>query len=179
MCTPIGSIFSIKQTVILLDSLSLTTSSSSSSHPNTDSSTRIWPIRLTDIPLVAITSSSSSLNTAPPPVPPMVYAGLIITGYPRSRAIFLASSTEYASSLFGIGTPSLFIVFLNASLSSPLSIASACTPMILQPNFLSTPFFANSLDRLSPVWPPRFGKRASGLSFSIIEVSLSTLSGSI
>ena len=40
VCTPIGSIFSIKHTVIILFLESRTTSSSSSSHPRMDSSTR-------------------------------------------------------------------------------------------------------------------------------------------
>ena len=43
VCTPRGSMFSIKHTVIILPVASLTTSSSSSSQPSTDSSTRTCP----------------------------------------------------------------------------------------------------------------------------------------
>ncbi len=72
VCTPMGSMFSIKHTVIMLFSLSRTTSSSSSSQPITDFSIRIWPIRLAVMPRAAVNFNSSSLKTVPPPVPPMV-----------------------------------------------------------------------------------------------------------
>ncbi len=43
VCTPIGSRFSIEQTMTALSARSLITSSSNSFHPTTDSSTRISP----------------------------------------------------------------------------------------------------------------------------------------
>ena len=70
--TPIASTFSMKHTVIIWFLASRTTSSSSSSHPRTDSSTRICPMRLAAIPRLATARSSSTLYTSPPPVPPMV-----------------------------------------------------------------------------------------------------------
>ena len=72
VCTPRGSIFSIKQTVIMLLSASRTTSSSNSSHPSIDSSTRTCPTRLACSPLAHTTRSSSLLYTRPPPAPPIV-----------------------------------------------------------------------------------------------------------
>ena len=50
VCTPMASTFSMKQTVIIWFLASRTTSSSSSSQPRTDSSTRIWPTRLAGEP---------------------------------------------------------------------------------------------------------------------------------
>ena len=44
VCTPIGSRFSIEQTITTLSAWSRTTSSSNSSQPRTDSSTSTWPI---------------------------------------------------------------------------------------------------------------------------------------
>lgn len=48
--------------------------------------------------------------------------------------------------------------------SSPRSIASRLRPRTLTPNRSSTPERASSELRLSPGWPPRFGRRASGRS---------------
>ena len=61
VCTPMASTFSMKQTVIIWFLASRTTSSSSSSQPRTDSSTRICPIRLAAMPRLATTRSSSTL----------------------------------------------------------------------------------------------------------------------
>ena len=44
MWTPIGSMFSIEQTITTLSAWSRMTSSSNSPQPSTDSSIRIWPI---------------------------------------------------------------------------------------------------------------------------------------
>ena len=90
-----------------------------------------------------------------------------------------ASSTECDGSESAIGIPSLFIVFLNSMRSSPLSIASAFTPMISTPYFFNIPCLCSDEQRLSAVCPPRFGRIPSGRSFSIIVVKLSTVSGSI
>ena len=54
------------------------------------------------------------------------------------------------------------------SRSSALSMASLKAPISSTLYFFNTPSFANVSAVLSPVWPPMVGKRASGLSFSII-----------
>ena len=61
VCTPMASTFSMKQTVIFFPFASRTTSSSSSSHPSTDSSTRTWCTRLAESPRVTMVSNSSRL----------------------------------------------------------------------------------------------------------------------
>ena len=129
VCTPIASMFSIKQTVIFWPLWSLTTSSSSSSHPSTDSSTNTWFIILAARPLATINLSSSTLYAMPPPVPPIVYAGLNTTGYLSISAIFSASSTDWHGSDFAIPTPIFSMAFLKAIRSSPRSIASIFTPI--------------------------------------------------
>ncbi len=58
---PMGSTFSMKQTVIIWFLASRITSSSNSSQPITDSSTRICPIRLAVIPRLATACNSSVL----------------------------------------------------------------------------------------------------------------------
>ena len=59
--TPMASTFSMKQTVIFCPFASRTTSSSSSSQPRTDSSTRIWLTGLIESPRFAIVWNSSML----------------------------------------------------------------------------------------------------------------------
>ena len=59
VCTPRGSMFSMKQTVIMLPSLSRTTSSSSSSQPSTHSSTSTWPTSEACSPRAHTVASSS------------------------------------------------------------------------------------------------------------------------
>jgi len=70
--TPTASTFSMKHTVISWSLASRTTSSSSSSQPRIDSSTRIWPIGDACRPRNAIVRNSSTSWTKPPPVPPIV-----------------------------------------------------------------------------------------------------------
>ena len=94
VCTPMGSMFSMKHTVIILPLASRTTSSSSSSQPSTLSSTRTSCTGEAARPRATTVRSSSMLYTSPPPVPPMVYAGRSTQGYPSSSAMATASSTE-------------------------------------------------------------------------------------
>ena len=80
VCTPRGSMFSMKHTVIMLFLASRTTSNSSSSQPRIDSSTSTCPTKEACKPLAQTVFSSSLLYTSPPPAPPMVYAGRSTTG---------------------------------------------------------------------------------------------------
>ena len=81
--------------------------------------------------------------------------------------------------LLGVSMPSLAIVSLNTSRSSPRSMASRFTPITFTPYLSRMPFFARLVERLRPVCPPRFGKMASGLSFAMICSRRSSLSGSM
>ena len=83
------------QTVIQLPKESLITSYSISFHPLTLFSKRTCPIVLNCNPDVNVSINSSSLLAIPPPVPPRVYAGLTITGYP----IFLAKAIPASKSV--------------------------------------------------------------------------------
>ena len=82
-------------------------------------------------------------------------------------------------SLRGTSIPRRCMVLLNSWRSSPRLMASTFTPITFTPYFSSTPSLASSEERLSPVCPPRFGSKASGLSFSMISVSVATLRGSM
>ena len=61
VCTPIGSTFSIEQTMMQLSALSRTTSISYSFQPSRLSSTRIWPTGEASMPERAMISNSSRL----------------------------------------------------------------------------------------------------------------------
>ena len=91
--TPTGSKFSMEQTVMTLPLLSRITSNSISFQPAMLFSTRIWVIGESARPFAATSMSSSRLSTIPPPVPPSVNAGRMITGYVISSANSSASST--------------------------------------------------------------------------------------
>ena len=75
--------------------------------------------------------------------------------------------------------PSSFIVFLKAMRSSPRSMASTWTPITFTPNLSRMPSLCSAEVRLSADCPPRLGRMASGRSFSMIRVIISTVSGSM
>ena len=89
---PIGSKFSMEQTMTTLSARSRITSSSNSFQPRTDSSMEIWPIIERSRPSFAIRSNSSALYATPPPVPPSVKLGRMTTGKPIVCAMSRASS---------------------------------------------------------------------------------------
>ena len=148
---PAGSRFSIEQMIIQLSLESRMTSISISFQPATDFSTSTCPIALFSMPIFTCSLSSESLEAKPPPVPPSVYAGLIMTGYPASSTKALASSYDVAMQLPGIGSPISCIRSLNASRSSALWMLSLFTPRSLTPYFWNTPLASSSMPRLSPV----------------------------
>ena len=80
--TPIGSTFSIEQTMTTLSARSRITSSSNSPQPSTDSSISTWPIGDAARPWATIRSNSASSRAMPPPRPPSVNAGRMISGRP-------------------------------------------------------------------------------------------------
>jgi hypothetical protein len=70
--TPIGSRFSIEQTITTLSLPSRITSSSNSPHPSNDSSSSTWPMGEAVIPRAAASRNSSGVRATPPPQPPSV-----------------------------------------------------------------------------------------------------------
>ena len=78
--TPIGSRFSIEQTITTLSFLSRITSSSNSSQPRIDSSTSTWPTGDSRSPASTWRRSSGSVSAKPPPWPPSVNAGRTTAG---------------------------------------------------------------------------------------------------
>jgi len=90
VCTPIGSRFSIEQTITTLSTRSRTTSSSNSSQPRTDSSTSTCEIGDSANPRSTCRASCSTVSAKPPPWPPRVNAGRTTAG----SATPARSSTE-------------------------------------------------------------------------------------
>ena len=79
---PIGSKFSIEQTIMQLSSQSLTTSISYSFQPIRDSSINNSFVGDSSNPFSQIALNSLMLYAIPPPVPPIVKDGLIMHGNP-------------------------------------------------------------------------------------------------
>ena len=176
VCTPMGSRFSMEQTMTALPALSRMTSISYSFQPIRDSSIKTSLLSEASKPAPAISKSSFSSWAMPPPVPPRVKAGLIIKGQvPISLATAFTSSRSWAQPLFGMSRSSSCMAFLKRSLSSARSMALSSAPIISTLYFFRTPDLANSMARFRAVWPPSVGNKASGLSFSMI---FSTYSGS-
>ncbi len=124
VCTPIGSTFSIEQTITTLSLWSRMTSSSNSPQPSTDWSSRTWPIGEAARPRATIRRYSSSVRATPPPRPPSVNAGRTMHGRPMSPIAPIASSTDVAMALRGIFRPAASIVWRKRSRSSARAIAS-------------------------------------------------------
>ena len=167
------------QTTIAVSLLSRITSYSISLYPAIDFSNKHWVTGEYLSPFVTISSNSSSLWQIPPPVPPIVNAGLTITGYPIFSTNLRASSKLWIISDSGTGSPSSFIKSLNNSLSSACFIDSSLVPRSSTPHSLKTPDSCNSTAKFSPTCPPRVGSNASGRSFLIIFDTNSTVNGSI
>ena len=166
--TPMGSRFSMLQMITTLSFRSRITSSSYSFQPRSDCSTRTWFVRDALRPAETIVLSSSMLYAIPPPVPPSVKAGRMITGKPRmiSSWIWRASSSVSAVPEAAIPRPRRSIACLNSSRSSATLIASSFAPISSIPSSSRIPFSARSLARFRAVWPPIVGSSASGCSRS-------------
>ena len=87
VCTPMGSKFSMEQTMTTLSLRSRITSSSYSFQPAIDSSIRISEIMLASSPRAAISSNRAGSVTTPPPVPPRVNEGRMMSGKPMLSAM--------------------------------------------------------------------------------------------
>ena len=179
VCIPIGSIFSIEQTTIILFALSRITSSSNSFQPSKDSSTKISVIGLAIKPFFTNSLNSSMLYATDPPVPPRVNEGLIITGNSIVPINVKASFQSCTNPPFAVSIPTSFITVLKRSRSSAFSIASTWAPISWTLNFFNILSLWRSIVRFKAVCPPTVGKIASGFSFSIIAITYSNVMGSI
>ena len=94
-------------------------------------------------------------------------------------AIFLACGRLVMVTLGGSGSPMSSSICLNSSRSSAILMVSMEVPRVFTLYFSNTPASAKSTARLSPVWPPRVGSRPSGRSFSMMRLTISTVSGSM
>ena len=131
--TPIGSTFSIEQTITTLSAPSRITSSSNSPQPITDSSISTWPIGDAARPPSTIRAKSSSVRAIPPPRPPSVNAGRTISGSPKASSAARASARLVAIVLRAVRRPAACIVWSNSSRSSARQIASYVAPISSTP----------------------------------------------
>ncbi len=90
----------------------------------------------------------------------------------------MASSSEWAKPDGGTDRPISSMAALKRSRSSAVAMASGLAPMTSTPLASSTPRSDRAMVRLSAVWPPRVGSRASGRSRSMMAVSTSGSRGS-
>jgi hypothetical protein len=124
VCTPIGSTFSIEQTITTLSAWSRITSSSNSPQPITDSSTSTWPIGLAARPSPTTSLNSAFVRAMPPPAPPIVNPGRTIAGSPTLSSARSASRIDLTAALRGTRRPARSIVARNRSRSSARRMAS-------------------------------------------------------
>ncbi len=163
-----------------LPALSRITSISNSFHPMRDSSINTSWLSEASRPRPTISRNSSASCAMPPPVPPSVKPGRIMSGHePIFAAISCASSSECALPDFGISSPRSAIVALNRLRSSARAIASASAPIISTPHSSRMPERFSSIARLRAVCPPRVGRMAYGLSLRIMAETESTVRGSM
>ena len=178
VCTPIGSRFSMEQTITTLSAVSRITSSSYSFQPMIDSSRSTSVVGLAARPDPAMRRRSFSSYAIPEPVPPMVKLGRTTMGQPRSADASKHSSRVWQTTERATSPPSSSTMCLNDSRFSPRLIASMLAPISSTPYFSSTPAASSAIAVLSAVWPPRVASSASGRSFSITFSTNSAVIGS-
>ena len=176
---PTGSTFSMEHIVMMLPAPSRMTSNSISFQPATLCSTRTWCIGEARRPFSQISRSSSRVPAMPPPVPPSVNAGRMMSGRPTSSANAMALSTSVTTVEGMTGWPMAIIVSLNICLSSALSIVSGSAPSRRTCILSRKPSFASCIESVRPFCPPSVLSRLSGRSFSMMRRSTGRLSGSM
>mmetsp|Transcript_23837 Transcript_23837/g.81264 ORF Transcript_23837/g.81264 Transcript_23837/m.81264 type:complete len:298 (-) Transcript_23837:292-1185(-) len=177
VCTPMGSMFSMEHTMTTLSARSRITSSSYSFQPSRLFSTSTWLVVLAVSPFSMMALYSSMLYAMPPPVPPSVNAGRMMSGKSILSATASASSMVSHVSLDGVLRPIFCIASLNSWRSSALLMGPSLAPMSSMPRRSSVPSSARALARFSAVWPPMVGRTASGASFSSIFATSSGVMG--
>ena len=176
---PIGSTFSIEQTMMQLSLLSRTTSISYSFQPSTDSSISTSVVGEASRPPATMCSNSSLLYAMPPPVPPRVKLGRITAGRPVSASPARASSIVCAMVDRGDSIPISDIASRNFNRSSARSITSALAPISSTPHRFNAPEASSFIAAFSAVCPPIVGRMASGRSLAMIFSTISGVIGSI
>ena len=179
VCTPIGSTFSIEQTMTPLSSPSRITSSSNSFQPAMDSSIRISETGEISSARMASAASSSWFAANPLPPPPIVNEARTINGNPSSSPSPWASSRVWAMPARGTSRPAFTMASLNPLRSSARWIASRDAPISCTPSRSRSPDSASATATFSAVWPPRVGSSASGRSRSRIASTDAGVSGSM
>ena len=166
VCTPIGSRFSIEQTMTTLSSRSRMTSSSNSPQPSTDSSTSTCEIGLSLRPRSTIASSSSARAREAAAV-----AAERERRADRDRQLQLAARSRRAPPRACARSPSAARAGRprpspRRTPRGPRRCGSPCAeaPISSIPSSSSTPARSSSIARLSAVWPPSVGSSASGRS---------------
>ena len=109
-----------------------------------------------------MSSNRSGLATTPPPVPPRVNEGRMMSGKPMVSATVRASAREWARPLRGTSIPIRAMASLKSLRSSALRMALRSAPIMRTPNLSRIPFSASWMAIFRPVWPPSVGSRASG-----------------
>ena len=128
--TPIGSRFSMEQTITALPARSRITSISNSFHPSRLSSTSTSLVGDAARPRATMPSNSAASRAMPPPVPPSVKPGRTTSGHePIARATARASSGVWALPPRGTSSPSSRIAPWKRLRSSARSIAAASAPI--------------------------------------------------
>ena len=178
VCTPIGSMFSIEQTMTTLSMRSRISSSSYSFQPRTDSSRSTSVTGLASSPAPAIRRSWASSRAMPEPVPPRVNEGRMITGKPSSAAAASHCARVWQIRLSGTSAPRPVTICLNWLRSSPARMASMLAPMSSTPYRASVPASCSRTAAFSAVWPPRVGRIASGRSLAMTFSRTSWVIGS-
>jgi hypothetical protein len=176
---PMGSKFSIEQTMMQLSARSRTTSISNSFQPSSDSSIRSSLVGDRSRPRWQMATNSSMFQATPPPVPPRVKLGRITIGKPRLPCTSSASGSEWAMPERAEPSPIRVIASLNFSRSSALAIASGEAPISCTPYWSRTPLTCRSIAQFSAVCPPIVGRIASGRSLAMIRSTTCQVIGSM
>ena len=179
VCTPIGSKFSIEQTITTLSAPSRITSSSNSFQPKSERSMSTCDTGDRSSPRLTICSNSSRLYAIPPPEPPSVNEGRMIAGKQVQSESASASSHDVAMRPCGVLSPIRRIAASNSWRSSAIRMARALAPISSQPYFSMTPRSASVIATLSAVCPPIVGSTASGRSRAMMRSTVSAVTGSI
>ena len=179
VCTPIGSRFSMEQTITTLSAESRITSSSNSFQPMSERSMSTWLVGDSASPRRMMASYSSRLYAMPPPAPPSVNDGRMIAGKPTHSAMSSASSIVWAIRPVGTASPMRPIASANSARSSATLIARSLAPMRATLCRASTPRSDRASATLSAVCPPMVGSTASGFSRSITSSTNSGVTGSM
>ena len=177
VCTPIGSTFSIEQTTTTLSAPSRMTSSSNSPQPSTDSSISTCPIGEAARPRATIAASSASARAIPPPRPPSVKAGRIISGSPTASApprLLEAGGDRVPRQCAGPPLASWPRSARGPRRSDRLDGGADQ----LDAEALQHAVLVQAMARFSAVCPPSVGSSASGRSRSITRATTSGRSGS-